>query len=65
MAFRRKNSPNAEASISLNEIDGEYAFYNLDTKENFIGGRSLNVKLPRKYSSTIIVYKKAGTSEIE
>ena len=65
MAFRRKNSPNAEASISLNEIDGEYAFYNLDTKENFIGGRSLNIKLPRKYSSTIIVYKKAGTSEIE
>ena len=64
MAFRRKNSPSAEASVSLKELEGEYTFYNLDTKEHFTGGESLEIRLPREYSSAIIVYKKAGTSEI-
>lgn len=64
MAFRQKNSPSAEASVSLKELEGEYTFYNLDTKEHFTGGESLEIRLPREYSSAIIVYKKAGTSEI-
>ena len=58
MAFRRENSPCDSASISLKEMNGEYTFTVLDDNTVFKGTSDITIKLPEKYTSTIITYKK-------
>ena len=58
MAFRRKDSPNDSASICLKELEGEYTFTNIDTKESYKGGADIKIVLPGKYSCTIYKYSK-------
>lgn len=58
MAFRRKDSPNDSASICLKELEGEYTFTNIDTKESYKGGADMKIVLPEKYSCTIYKYSK-------
>lgn len=58
MAFRRKNSPNDSASISLKELNGEYKFTNIDTGISYIGSSDMKIVLPDQYSCTIYKYQK-------
>ncbi len=58
MAFRRADSPCAQAQISLKELQGEYKFYDFDSKNTFVSGKDITITLEEKYSSAIITYKK-------
>ncbi len=58
MAFRRKDSPNDSASITLKELEGTYKFTNFDTKETFENGADFKIVLPEKYSCVIFKYNK-------
>ena len=59
MAFRRSASPFDNVTVNLKGLsDGEYAFENLDTGEEYVGGRELKITLPQKRTSTIICYTK-------
>jgi len=58
MAFRRKDSPNDSAVITLKELTGTYKFTNFDTKETFENGADFKIVLPEKYSCVIFKYNK-------
>lgn len=58
MAFRRKDSPNDSAAITLKELNGTYKFTNFDTKETFENGADFKIVLPEKYSCVIFKYNK-------
>ena len=59
MAFRRSASPFDNVTVNLKGLaDGEYAFENLDTGEEYVGGSELKITLPQKRTSSIICYTK-------
>lgn len=58
MAFRRIESPFDNVTIELKGLKDNqmYNYFNFDTKESFVDGNKINIKLTEKKSSVIIEY---------